>query len=101
MYERGETKIVYRLFSHTQLINLHELKLHDMQGNEKCVKYQSMNDSEAESIKDVDNMIAPPTRCTHLGLMIRFNTTFSDNIYIGRFHHLVLMEIKYCEYAPD
>ena len=22
-------------------------------------------------------------------------------IYLGRFHHLVLMEIKYCEHAPD
>ena len=63
-----------------QLIKLHELKLHDMQGNEKCVKDQGMSDFEAESIKYVDNTIAPSTRCTRSGLMIGLNTTFSDYI---------------------
>ena len=62
------------------VIHFHQLKLHDLQGNEKCVKYQGMNDSEAQPIKDVDNMIAPPIRCARSGLMIRFNTIFGDYI---------------------
>ena len=41
--ECDETKIAGRFFSYTQLINFYKLKLHDMQGNKKFVKYQGMN----------------------------------------------------------
>ena len=57
--ECDETKIMGRFFSYTQLINFYKLKLHDMQGNKKFVKYQGYeweSNSEAESIKDVDNI---------------------------------------------
>ena len=50
-------------------------------------------DSEADSIKDVDNMIAPPTQCTWSGRMVRFNTTCSD--YISWFNIQFL-----CKHAP-
>ena len=42
--ECGETEIVCRFFSYTHLINLHRLKLYDMQGNEKFLKYQCINE---------------------------------------------------------
>ena len=49
----------------------------------QLVKCHSMtNDSEAESIKDVDNIIVPPDWCMHSYRMIRFNTTFSDYILV-------------------
>ena len=45
-------------------------------------EYESYSDSEAGSIKDVDNMIAPPTWCMRSGWTIRFNTTFSNYILV-------------------
>ena len=52
----------------------------------QLVKCHSMtSDSEAESIKDVDNMIVmlPPNWCMRSYRMIRFNTTFSDYILVN------------------
>ena len=41
--ECDETKIAGRFFSYTQFIIFYKLKLYDMQGNKKLVKYQGMN----------------------------------------------------------
>ena len=56
-------------------------------------EYKSDNDSEAESYKYVDNMIAPPTDAP---VQVEWldSTQHLVNIYLGRLQHSVLMEIK-------
>ena len=56
-------------------------------------EYESDSDSEAESMKDGDNVIAPPTWYMLSGQMIRFNTTLVI-IYLCRLY------IEYSEHAP-
>ena len=72
----------------------------DMQGNKLLVKYQGMNGililRQSQRCWWYDFTINPMHAFLWLDSTLRLVT-----IYLGRFHQLVLMEIEYCEHAPD